>query len=218
MTGMSLVGFLSPQKGEFAMRTRSISSTRNQTSVSATQVAGLGIAHPNATAPVPPAFPNRGANAPHAVVLGEHAANAPSVADEIEASPSFEADFGRSAPAQRSVVEGLRIAGAWSLELSRADAWQAYVTRERELAWNAVMAALAPIMACFESLATRDPTLATRYPALAAFASARRSVAENAARVRKAKARRGKPRASAATPAGGAVTPQAPAGGDHTTQ
>jgi hypothetical protein len=170
--------------------TRKVRKPLNQTSDTPAQADGLGVAHPNGSAPTPPPFHNRGSRDSRAVVLGEHVAAALAVASEIEASASFEEDFGRSAPAKRSAVNGLGAADAWTTEAKRAEAWTSYALLQKELAWNAVMEALAPIMASFTGLATRDPTLAARYPALAAFVEARHAAGKRAARVRKADAKR----------------------------
>jgi hypothetical protein len=209
----------SPQEETMGTVTRHDRKPRNQTSSTTAQAGGLGVAHPNGSAPTPPPFPNQGPRDSRAVILGEHVAAALLVASEIEASASFEEDFGRSAPAKRPVVDGLTAADAWTKEAKRAEAWTSYALLQKELAWNAVMEGLAPVMTAFSGLAARDPTLAKRYPALAAFVGARHVAAKRAARVRKADAKReAKNGAShgAATPNGtapngtatnGAVTP-----------
>jgi hypothetical protein len=190
-------------------------STVKKTVTAAPSPSEIGLAKPDASAPVAPMAPQPTVQHPRVIVLDGHVANAVAAAAEIEASASYAHDFGKCGPDPTSVVEGLRVAHAWSEEQTRADAWREYVLHQREQAWSIVMAALAPLIAGFAGAAQRDPSIVTRYPALATFVGTRTAQANRNAATRrrnaKAKARKAASEKEANATAATVATPPKPA-------
>lgn len=171
----------------------------------------IGLSKPDASAPIAPMAPQPAVQHPRVTVLEGHVANAVAAAAEIEASASYLHDFGKCGPDPASVVEGLRVAHAWSEEQTRADAWREYVLHQRDQGWSFVMTELAPLIAGFSGAVARDPSIVTRYPALATFVSTRAAQASRGAATRRRNVRAKVRRAGKAAPTTVTPVPTPPA-------
>lgn len=120
---------------------------------------------------------------------------------ELSAAANPQADFGPHIPNFAMVVALLGLAGGWSSERARAEAWRAYVSEQEASAWTPVAALLDMYSKAFKVAAARDPSVLERYPASALYFSLRSRRTSK----RKAKA------PAAPQPSNGAAQPAAPA-------
>lgn len=116
------------------------------------------------------------------VALVAHAA---AVAKEITASTTFADDFGpRLSPTEIS-ASMVRAVG-WRSSLTKARAWEAYLTYGDSKAWEVTLVDVHRLRLAWDYLLKLDPNAAQRYPQLAALFTAVSAPATKAGKTRKA--------------------------------
>lgn len=137
---------------------------------------------------VPKTVPNLGTGGVKRLPLQQsQIACTPAVAEEFSEAKNPVADFGPHIPSFTALSAGLAIAGGWSDERIRAEAWRRYARSQEIAAWTPVLAMLNDFEQTFENAVASDPSLAAEFRSLALFYSLRRQQAQKAARTRKAK-------------------------------
>lgn len=129
--------------------------------------------------------------------------NAAAVAGEVQATTTYEDDFGKKALPQKALQGQIASAAAWSAEAARALRWAAYASNMAGLSWHTVLGSFDSFGKDFDTAAHHDATLGERYPSLTAFRGARSAAAKRGAATRKEKKQAAKNGAPAVKPANG---------------
>jgi hypothetical protein len=137
---------------------------------------------------------------------GDQITNATSAATELQASPTYAADFGATAPSPTALAYTLTNASAWREHWAAADKWAQYCSEQR-IAWeNEAMGQMSTLKPTFDYAVSRAPDLATKYRATARFMDTTSAIGKRAAASRKASESEKKKAAKAAPVATATVT------------
>jgi hypothetical protein len=124
--------------------------------------------------------------------LATQIANVGAFVAELAASTTYEEDFGKSAPAQATLRDLFRLAGAWQTEHTHAAAWELLSRVNSERVWDASLRTFEQFKKEYLHALSNDPSIADRWPQANAFVGARSAVAQRGAATKAAKKRAAK--------------------------
>ena len=97
----------------------------------------------------------------------------------------FDQVFGRVAPSQAELNEGVEVAALWSAMRQATSKWDEYCVLQEGYAWRTLRALIARSGPAFLLAAQGDPAIVTTYPGLAALLGAKRTIAQKGASTRR---------------------------------
>lgn len=124
--------------------------------------------------------------------LAAQIANVGAFVAELSASKGYEADFGKSAPAESTLRDLFRLAGAWQTEHTHAAAWEIFSRVNSQRVWDAALRLFEQFKKEYLHALSNDPSIAERWPQADAFVGARSAVAQRGVATRAAKKRAAK--------------------------